>query len=1208
MRREHAILCCLGSVGLSLLLVQQPARAQAVTFEATELLGRPTDRSVTVNAMADQAVEAFFVVDTVSRSDCELDASLGPPPATFEDGRIERVLDGLEPDQAYYYHMCHRPSGSSEDWTAEAEHSFHTQRASDQSFVFTIAADSHQGFASFYNANLYEVMYANVIADHPDFHLDLGDTFSLDNAVETEASVRQKYLDQRVFFDRVAHSTPIFLALGNHENEEGWNLDDTTDVADSLPVLGANARKRYFLNPIPSDFYTGNADDSLAVIDGDHLREDYYAFTWGAALFVVLDPFWYTTVKPFAGTTGGEKLEPVTGNRWDWTLGAEQYQWLERTLETSTATFKFVFSHHASGGGVADYMRGGAEGARYCEWGGYDTDAATWGFDSQRPGWDAPIHSLMVDNGVTAFFHGHDHIFAYETLDGIVYQECPFAANTGYGAAYGPYGIGFPTNLTDYSEAVRVNNSGHLRVTVAPNQVRVDYVRAYLPGDGSNGTVAHSYTIDPGAHNSRPNAIDDLRTTPEDTRLAISVLTNDTDSDGNALSVISATDASHGSVVRSGGVLTYQPDADYCDETTPDHFQYVISDGHGSIDRAEVEVTVTCVNDAPLAANDSASTRPATVVRIPVVANDGDVDSDLDPSSVALAEPPTHGVAVENEDGSMDYAPEPGYTGTDSFVYTICDDEGLCDEATVSVSVTCTAASECDDGDPCTNESCTQGICGHFPMNCSDGYSCTVDDCVDGACVHEPNDGACGPSDACSTVLCDPAHASSADGCVSSSVDCDDGDYCTLDGCSPSSGCGHTPRSCDDGNPCTEDRCSTTNAACTHTTKTCPANTLCATWACSPMSGECVSTPVDCDDSVACTVDRCDGTEGCLHTPNESACDDGEPCTLDTCDAAEGCIRTHSDQSCDDGDPCTTDDRCVAGTCVGTPADCSSVADECHVGACDPNHLPACVAVPVPDGVPCSLGACRAGQCVAGAADASGAAGTAGQGGGGAGAGDLLSPGGFGLGGSPDGRDGSLARGGVPSGGGATAATDPAAALEPGAGGAEDAGSHAGAGTGGPTAGPGATGGSPASAGGDASDSGGKASSSSAGASGLVAATAGKSGSSAATATGGKLADAGEAGNRAGGDAGRTSAGGVCACSTRQDGSSLPWSRVLWVAMGVGCLARRRRGCSVRQRAASAPCSGAVTETSHALPPLTRRISAPWSPATDVGQATGRPR
>jgi hypothetical protein len=218
------------------------------------------------------------------------------------------------------------------------------------------------------------------------------------------------------------------------------------------------------------------------------LREDYYAWEWGDALFVVLDPFWYTTTKPHSD--GGV---PGSGDNWDWTLGQEQYDWLCQTLEESSATFKFVFSHQVTGG-VNTYGRGGVEAASHAlgrcgsfEWGGEDLEGS-YVFDIMRPGWGSPIHQVMVDNGVTIFFHGHDHVFVKQELDGIVYQECPQAARTTYDDGYYEEG--------QYVNGDKVDNCGHLRVRVSPPQVTVEYVRAYLPGDGPNGEVAYSYTIE----------------------------------------------------------------------------------------------------------------------------------------------------------------------------------------------------------------------------------------------------------------------------------------------------------------------------------------------------------------------------------------------------------------------------------------------------------------------------------------------------------------------------------------------------------------------------------------------------------------------------------------------------------------------------------------------------------------------------------------
>jgi len=102
-----------------------------------------------------------------------------------------------------------------------------------------------------------------------------------------------------------------------------------------------------------------------------------------------------------------------------------------------------------------------------------------------------PVHQLMIDNGVDIFFHGHDHMYAYEEVDGIAYVEVPKPDDAGY--TWEPYSYGYNENL--YPDAISIlQNSGYLRVSVTPQQVTVDYVRSYLPGDGTNKIVSHSFT------------------------------------------------------------------------------------------------------------------------------------------------------------------------------------------------------------------------------------------------------------------------------------------------------------------------------------------------------------------------------------------------------------------------------------------------------------------------------------------------------------------------------------------------------------------------------------------------------------------------------------------------------------------------------------------------------------------------------------------
>ena len=472
-------------IALLCLMLPSPALQGQISFTGPELLGRPTDRSVTLNVVASAAMQAYVEYGTVaggpySSQTSTVSASANQP--------LVIKVGGLNSDTSYFYRLVYKPSSSS-SWTTRDEHSFHTQRPRGASFTFTVMADSHINIV-FGNSTLYQTALQNVARDHPDFHLDLGDTFAMDN-VSTQAQANTAYLNARAYFGLISPSVPVFLALGNHEQEEGWHLNDTATPDTSPPVMSTNARNQYYLNPNPllDSFYSGNTDGSITAVSGNHLPEDYYAWEWGDALFVVIDPYWNTTTKPYVGDLGGgEATDAGSGDRWDWTLGWTQYQWLKQTLENSTARYKFIFAHQVAGG-LDDYGRGGANAVPFVEWGGYNDDGTTWAFDSRRAGWPAPVHQLLVNNHVTALFHAHDHEFAYEKRDGIVYQLVPMPSDASYGYGFQNY---HPTD--PYTLAV-LPNSGHLRVTVTSAQVTVDYVRAFLSGAGTNGQLAYRYTI-----------------------------------------------------------------------------------------------------------------------------------------------------------------------------------------------------------------------------------------------------------------------------------------------------------------------------------------------------------------------------------------------------------------------------------------------------------------------------------------------------------------------------------------------------------------------------------------------------------------------------------------------------------------------------------------------------------------------------------------
>lgn len=423
-------------------------------------LCRPQADSITASVIAWEEIEAFIAY---GKTEAALDRRTAP--VKLAPGLpVNLVLDGLEPDTAYVYRLTwRRPGGEPAE---DALRRFHTPRAPGSVFSFTIQADSHLDTST--DVRVYRQTLANMLVDRPDFVVDLGDTTMVDKFGVFYSRAESQYKAQRYHLGQVAHSAPVFLVLGNHDGEKGERLNGQPD---SMPLWSVGMRKKYFPNPEPGGIYTGNATP----FEGAGLLQDYYAWEWGDALFVVLDPFWFTTKRS-------------REDNWGMTLGEAQYQWLAKTLETSRAPHKFVFIHHLVGGLGRD-ARGGAKTSVYAEWGGQNADGSD-GFAANRPGWPMPIHDLLVKHGVSIVFHGHDHLFVKEERDGIVYQEVPQPGHPSGGTR----------SAEEYGyDGVLLGSSGHLRVTVGPDSASVDYVRSIVPGvtkaDAANGEVAYRYDL-----------------------------------------------------------------------------------------------------------------------------------------------------------------------------------------------------------------------------------------------------------------------------------------------------------------------------------------------------------------------------------------------------------------------------------------------------------------------------------------------------------------------------------------------------------------------------------------------------------------------------------------------------------------------------------------------------------------------------------------
>lgn len=453
---------------LLILMICLAATANAQNIAHTEMVGRPTDKSITIQAFFDADVDARINYGT------DRDAlTLSTKVQTFKAGDpTEIVVENLTPNTRYYYSLAFAAAGSQE-FRSQPIRTFVTARPKGTPFVFTIQADPHMDEQS--DSLVYVNCLKNQLADEPDFMFDLGDILMSDKMQTASKQIPRDTVTYRArmmrrYYESTCHSVPLFIALGNHEGETGWLNNGT---ANNVAVWGTLDRKKYYMNPEPDGFYTGDTTNHAFV----GRRENYYRFEWGDALFIVIDPYWYTKPKP-------DSL-----NGWRWTLGKDQYDWLKRTLEESKATFKFIFAHQLVGGDPLG--RGGVEFADRYEWGGRNLDG-TPGFTQQRPGWYKPIKDLLKEHRVNVFFHGHDHFFAKQEKDCLIYQETqqPSHSNfsgTNTAAKYG------------YLEGLILPNSGHLRVSVNPESFKVEYVRAYNPknetGARKNGDIAATYVV-----------------------------------------------------------------------------------------------------------------------------------------------------------------------------------------------------------------------------------------------------------------------------------------------------------------------------------------------------------------------------------------------------------------------------------------------------------------------------------------------------------------------------------------------------------------------------------------------------------------------------------------------------------------------------------------------------------------------------------------
>ncbi len=247
---------------------------------------------------------------------------------------------------------------------------------------------------------------------------------------------------------------------------------------------------------------------------------------------------------------------------------------------------------------------------------------------------------------------------------------------------------------SDPLTAIKVTDPAHGTLTL-----NADGSFTYVPAAGYSGFDSFTYKANDGELdsniatvtimvrefvNTAPVAQAQSVETPEDTAKAITLVA--TDIDGQPLTYAIVTQPAHGTVTLVGAVATYTPSLNY---NGSDSFTFKANDGLIDSNVATVTITVTPVNDAPVAVDDHytvAEKDTLTVAAPGVLANDIDVDGDI--LTAILVDTVQHGTLTLNSDGSFTYTPTAYFNGTDSFTYKAKDAELESDLAVVTITVT----------------------------------------------------------------------------------------------------------------------------------------------------------------------------------------------------------------------------------------------------------------------------------------------------------------------------------------------------------------------------------------------------------------------------------------------------------------------------------------------------------------------------------------
>ena len=236
--------------------------------------------------------------------------------------------------------------------------------------------------------------------------------------------------------------------------------------------------------------------------------------------------------------------------------------------------------------------------------------------------------------------------------------------------------------------AVVLNPDGTVTFTPAAN-FNGDASFTYTVSDGTTTSDPATVTVNVAPVNDAPVANPDTLGATEDTAVtyqAAQLLGNDTDADGNTLSIVAVTSGIGGTVVlNADGTVTFTPAANFNGEAS---FTYTVNDGTTTSQPATVTINVAPVNDAPVANPDTLGATeepPLTYTAAQLLGNDTDAEGNT--LTIASVTSVTGGTAVLNPDGTVTFTPAANFNGEASFSYTVNDGTTTSQPATVTVNV-----------------------------------------------------------------------------------------------------------------------------------------------------------------------------------------------------------------------------------------------------------------------------------------------------------------------------------------------------------------------------------------------------------------------------------------------------------------------------------------------------------------------------------------